>query len=45
MKAEEIYQEIYHHDPEGIAFSPYRICPIGAHWSYVKKKYKLNMPF
>ena len=31
MKAEEIYQEIYHHDPEGIAFSPYRICPIGAH--------------
>lgn len=31
MKAEEIYQEIYHHDPEDIAFSPYRICPIGAH--------------
>ena len=31
MKSEEIYHEIYRHDPEGMAFSPYRICPIGAH--------------
>ncbi len=31
MRSEEIYHEIYRHDPEGMAFSPYRICPIGAH--------------
>ena len=31
MLCEEKFLEIYHHDPEGISFSPYRICPIGAH--------------
>ena len=31
MHCQEKFFEIYHHDPEGIAFSPYRICPIGAH--------------
>ena len=25
------FQEIYHSEPEGIAFCPYRICPLGAH--------------
>lgn len=31
MKCVELYSSIYHRDPEGIAFCPYRICPIGAH--------------
>ena len=31
MLCEEKYLEIYKHLPEGIAFCPYRICPIGAH--------------
>ena len=31
MKCEERFQEIYGRDAEGISFSPYRICPIGAH--------------
>ena len=28
---EERFHEIYMRDPDGIAFAPYRICPIGAH--------------
>ena len=31
MRCEESFCEIYNRDPSGIAFSPYRICPIGAH--------------
>ena len=31
MKCEERFSEVYGRDAEGIAFSPYRICPIGAH--------------
>ena len=31
MKCEERFFEIYGRDPEGLSFSPYRICPIGAH--------------
>ena len=31
MKCEERFSEIYGRDPEGLSFSPYRICPIGAH--------------
>lgn len=31
MLCEEKFREIYSRDPEGISFSPYRICPIGAH--------------
>lgn len=31
MKCEERFSEIYGRDTEGISFSPYRICPIGAH--------------
>ena len=31
MKCIEKFYEIYHKDPEGISFCPYRICPIGAH--------------
>ena len=31
MKCEERFFEIYGRDPVGTAFSPYRICPIGAH--------------
>ncbi len=31
MRCEEKFFEIYGQDPEGISFSPYRVCPIGAH--------------
>ena len=31
MRCEEKFSEIYGRSPEGTAFSPYRICPIGAH--------------
>jgi len=31
MKCIETFTQIYNRDPEGIAFCPYRICPIGAH--------------
>ena len=31
MHCEKKFYEIYSRDAEGLAFSPYRICPIGAH--------------
>jgi galactokinase/galacturonokinase len=31
LKCEEVFFENYGQQPEGITFSPYRICPIGAH--------------
>ena len=31
MKCEERFVEVYGRGPEGVSFSPYRICPIGAH--------------
>ena len=31
MKCEDVFEKIYHSEPEGISFCPYRICPIGAH--------------
>lgn len=31
MRCEEKFFEIYHRAPDGTAFAPYRICPIGAH--------------
>lgn len=31
MKYSETFERIYHKDPEDVAFTPYRICPIGAH--------------
>ena len=31
MICEERFSEIYGRSPEGLSFSPYRICPIGAH--------------
>ena len=31
MKCEERFYEIYHREADGLAFAPYRICPIGAH--------------
>ena len=31
MLCEEKFSEIYNRSPEGLSFSPYRICPIGAH--------------
>ncbi len=31
MLCEERFHEIYQRDAEGLAFCPYRICPIGAH--------------
>lgn len=31
MKCVESFEQIYNNAPDGIAFCPYRICPIGAH--------------
>lgn len=31
MKCQDKFVEIYKKEPEGLAFCPYRICPIGAH--------------
>ncbi len=31
MRCEEVFKERYLKEPTGIAFCPYRICPIGAH--------------
>ena len=31
MRCVQKFQEIYNNDPDGIAFCPYRICPLGAH--------------
>ena len=31
MLCEDKFFEIYNREPEGISFSPYRVCPIGAH--------------
>ena len=31
MKCEEKFKQVYGRDAENISFSPYRICPIGAH--------------
>ncbi len=31
LRCEEKFFEIYHRESEGLAFCPYRICPIGAH--------------
>ena len=31
MLCEQRFFELYHRDPEGLSFSPYRVCPIGAH--------------
>ncbi|MBO5270069.1 MAG: GHMP kinase [Clostridia bacterium] len=31
MKCIEIFEEIYQKSPVGVAFCPYRICPLGAH--------------
>lgn len=31
MKCEEKFEQVYGREADGISFSPYRICPIGAH--------------
>ena len=31
MKCVEKFESIYHKEPQGVSFCPYRICPIGAH--------------
>ncbi len=31
MKVAEIFEQIYKKPPQAVAFTPYRICPIGAH--------------
>ena len=31
MNCEQTFFEIYGREPEGMAFAPYRVCPIGAH--------------
>ncbi len=31
MKCEEFFEKMYNREADGVAFCPYRICPIGAH--------------
>ncbi len=31
MKPTQIFEQIYKRSPDGIAFCPYRVCPLGAH--------------
>ncbi len=31
MRCEEIFENQYYREPTGVAFTPYRICPLGAH--------------
>lgn len=31
MRCEELFTKQYQREPEGVAFTPYRVCPIGAH--------------
>ena len=31
LNCEKHFEKIYNKKPEGIAFCPYRVCPIGAH--------------
>ena len=31
MRCVERFEQIYHREPQGVSFCPYRICPIGAH--------------
>ena len=31
MHCAELFREIYNRDPDGLAFCPYRISPLGAH--------------
>ena len=31
LELQKLYEQIYHKEPEAVAFCPYRICPIGAH--------------
>ena len=31
MKCVEKFESIYNREPEGVAFCPYRVCPLGAH--------------
>ena len=31
MAYEKLFEEVYHREPTAVAFTPYRICPLGAH--------------
>jgi len=31
MRCEAVFHDIYNRDPDGVAFCPYRISPLGAH--------------
>ena len=31
MRCEEVFHDIYHRDPDALAFCPYRVSPLGAH--------------
>lgn len=31
MKVQEVFENIYKREPEGVAFCSYRVCPLGAH--------------
>ena len=30
MRCEEVFHQIYNRDPDGVAFCPYRVSPLGA---------------
>lgn len=34
MKCQDKFKEIYHYEPEGLAFCPQRVVPVGAHSDY-----------
>lgn len=40
MKCVEVYKELYHQEPYGVAFCPYRISPLGAHIDHQYGKIK-----
>ncbi|MBE6712976.1 MAG: GHMP kinase [Ruminococcaceae bacterium] len=31
MNAAELFERTYQHEPDGVSFCPYRVCPLGAH--------------
>ncbi|MGN1158060.1 MAG: galactokinase family protein [Agathobacter sp.] len=40
MECTKVYEQLYHKQPEGVPFCPYRISPLGAHidHQYGKKR-------
>lgn len=38
MQCVEVYEQLYHQEPAGVAFCPYRISPLGAHIDHQRGK-------